>query len=114
VDTPGLAAALPRFHDLMGPVLRAPAEGVDTIIWLATERQAGRRDGRLFLDRRARPFDRVPATRLDGAARRRLWHEVVHLSGALDPLTRGQDHPGRDTITAPRTTGGSAVDEAPR
>jgi NAD(P)-dependent dehydrogenase (short-subunit alcohol dehydrogenase family) len=86
VDTPGLAAALPRFHGLMGPTLRTPAEGVDTIIWLATERQADRRGGRLFLDRRARPFDRVPATRLDGAARRRLWDAVVGLSGAHDPL----------------------------
>jgi NAD(P)-dependent dehydrogenase (short-subunit alcohol dehydrogenase family) len=95
VDTPGLAEALPGFHRIMGPALRTPAEGVDTIIWLATERLAGWRGGRLFLDRRARPFDRVPATRLDRAARRRLWDEVIRLSGVPDPLGYGRQSRSR-------------------
>ena len=37
--------------------------------------------GQLFLDRRPRPFDRVPATRLSPAERRRLWDAVVALAG---------------------------------
>lgn len=34
VDTPGLAAGLPSFIHL-GPLLRSPAEGADTVAWLA-------------------------------------------------------------------------------
>ncbi len=78
-DTPGLAESLPGFYGLMRPVLRSPAEGADTIVWLAIDRAADRPDGRLYLDRRPRPFDRLPATRLDAADRRRLWDEVARL-----------------------------------
>jgi hypothetical protein len=85
VDTPGLAEALPMFHRAMGPLLRTPMEGIDTTLWLATDPEAGHRGGELFLDRRARPFDRVPMTRLDATDRRRLWDLVVGLSGLPDP-----------------------------
>ena len=84
-DTPGLADQLPAFHRLMGPLLRTPVEGVDTISWLATHSDPASTSGRLFLDRRPRPFDRVPATRLSSDDRRRLWDLVVELTGAPDP-----------------------------
>lgn len=84
-DTPGLAGALPRFSRRMRPILRTPAEGADTIVWLAT-RPTGGRGGRLYLDRRPRPFDRLPATRLTAADRRRLWGLVRELSGSVDPI----------------------------
>lgn len=84
-DTPGLAEALPGFHGLLGPLLRSPREGIDTIAWLAGDPEAGHRGGQLFLDRRPRPFDRVPATRLSPRQRRDLWDAVVRLSGAPDP-----------------------------
>jgi NAD(P)-dependent dehydrogenase (short-subunit alcohol dehydrogenase family) len=87
VDTPGLAEALPGFYDLMRPMLRTPDEGIDTALWLATDRSPTHQDGRLYLDRRARPFDRIPATRLSAAERRRLWDAVVRLA----------DLPGRAT-----------------
>jgi dehydrogenase/reductase SDR family protein 12 len=80
-DTPGLANSLPGFYGLMRPALRSPAEGADTVAWLAADQAAGRPSGRLYLDRRPRPFDRLPATRLDAADRRRLWDEVVRLVG---------------------------------
>ena len=79
-DTPGLEAALPGFSRLVGPWLRTPREGADTILWLATSPEAEGRTGRLFLDRRERPFDRLPSTRLDAADRRRLWDEVLALT----------------------------------
>jgi dehydrogenase/reductase SDR family protein 12 len=85
-DTPGLAEALPGFHRVMGPLLRTPAQGVDTIAWLAADVEAGREGGQLFLDRRARPFDRLPSTRLSGSQRRWLWDTVVDLTGMVDPL----------------------------
>ena len=78
-DTPGLAESLPGFYGFMRPFLRSPAEGADTISWLAAERSSERPFGRLYLDRRARPFDRIRATRLSAAERRRLWDEVVRL-----------------------------------
>jgi NAD(P)-dependent dehydrogenase (short-subunit alcohol dehydrogenase family) len=84
-DTPGLADTLPGFYRFMGPLLRTPAEGADTIVWLAADPGASGRSGRLFLDRRPRPFDRIPSTRLSAADRRRLWDLVVGLSGGPDP-----------------------------
>ncbi len=84
-DTPGLRDALPRFRTLLRPILRSTAEGADTCLWLAGGGAPGRRDGRLYLDRRERPFDRVPWTRLDGAARAALWDRVVSLAGLPDP-----------------------------
>lgn len=79
-DTPGLAESLPGFYELMRPVLRSPAEGADTITWLATDTTADRPRGRLYLDRRPRPYDRVPGTRLRADERRRLWESVVSLT----------------------------------
>jgi NAD(P)-dependent dehydrogenase (short-subunit alcohol dehydrogenase family) len=85
-DTPGLAEALPTFHRRMRPLLRTPEEGAETLLWLAAAREAGAFTGGLFLDRRHRPFDRVPGTRLSIGDRRRLWDAVVALSGTPDPL----------------------------
>lgn len=83
-DTPGLAEALPGFYRRMHRILRTPAEGADTIVWLATLAIAG--GGKLYLDRRPRPFDRVPSTRLKAADRRRLWNAVLELSESPDPM----------------------------
>lgn len=85
-DTPGLAESLPGFHGLMRPLLRTPAEGADTIVWLATDADTTATGGRLYLDRRPRPFDRFPFTRLSASERRRLWDLVVEMAGAPDPL----------------------------
>ncbi len=85
-DTPGLAESLPGFYDLMRPLLRTPGDGVDTIVWLAATRAGRARSGALYLDRRPRPFDRAPTTRVSAADRGRLWDEVVGLSGMPDPL----------------------------
>jgi hypothetical protein len=81
-DTPGLAASLPGFRERLGSWLRSPAEGVDTLLWLAAGPRSEIRSGRLFLDRRERPFDRLPSTRLSRADRRALWSRVAELTGA--------------------------------
>lgn len=85
-DTPGLAATLPGFYGLMEPLLRTPEQGADTIVWLATRPDPMAGSGRLFLDRRPRPFDRIPGTRLEAEDRRRLWDRVVGLAGVPDPI----------------------------
>jgi dehydrogenase/reductase SDR family member 12 len=80
VDTPGIEASLPRFHKLLGPVLRTPAEGADTIVWLGAAEEPLRRPGRFWHDRRERPTHRLPgtATSREGAAR--LWEACERLT----------------------------------
>lgn len=80
-DTPGLAESLPSFYTLMGPILRTPAQGADTILWLAADPGSRAMNGRLLLDRRPRPFDRIPSTRLSAADRQQLWDRVRELAG---------------------------------
>ena len=88
-NTPGLEASLPGFAGLMGGQLRTAAEGVDTVLWLAAAPEARASSGRLFLDRRERPFDRIPSTRLSAADRANLWDAVVEMTGEADPAPRG-------------------------
>lgn len=89
--TPGLAASLPGFYRLIGGQLRSAAQGADTILWLAAAPEARATSGRLFMDRRPRPFDRLPSTRLPATDRRRLWDQVLALTGEPDPTPE----PGR-------------------
>ena len=49
---PGSQASLPRFNRVMGPFLRDPAAGADTIVWLAGRRGAARSSGDFWHDRR--------------------------------------------------------------
>jgi len=83
VGTPGISAALPRFYSLLGPVLRSPAEGADTLVWLAADGAALSESGRFWHDRRRRGTHRVPSTwRADTAQeRRRLWEFCCERSG---------------------------------
>jgi NAD(P)-dependent dehydrogenase (short-subunit alcohol dehydrogenase family) len=79
VATPGLASGLPSFAKL-GPLLRTPAQGADTVVWLAAgeARRPGLSDPLaegFFHDRRRRSEYHVPGTArgagaTDGA---RLW-----------------------------------------
>ncbi len=88
-DTPGLADSLPGFYRSMRPILRSAEQGVDTITWLATSDEIDAPGGHLYLDRRQRPFDRLPATRLSAADRQELWEQISELSG-IDPDRAGQ------------------------
>jgi len=92
-DTRGLREALPRFRAVMRPLLRDAGQGADTAVWLAAGGAADRPTGQLYLDRRARPFDRVPWTRLGPSARRELWDRVVELSGIAPPASGSRPQP---------------------
>jgi dehydrogenase/reductase SDR family member 12 len=74
-DTPGLGTALPGFSHIVGPLLRTPEEGADTIAWLAAAPEAAAQSGLFFLDRRARAKHRLRRTRRPDEAREaaRLW-----------------------------------------
>jgi dehydrogenase/reductase SDR family protein 12 len=93
VDTPGLHDSLPTFGRIMGPVLRTPAQGADTIVWLAAAAEPLRSSGRLWLDRAPRSEHKLRSTRPrdDVADGTRLWEWCTRrtagasLSGAGNP-----------------------------
>jgi NAD(P)-dependent dehydrogenase (short-subunit alcohol dehydrogenase family) len=86
--TPGLAEALPRFERVLSPLLRSPDQGADTITWLCGAPAAEIGRGRLWLDRRPRPTVYRPGTGTSPTEARRLWDQVVDLTGGPDPLPR--------------------------
>jgi NAD(P)-dependent dehydrogenase (short-subunit alcohol dehydrogenase family) len=85
-DTPGVARSLPTFRRVVGPLLRTPAEGADTLIWLVVDDGAPlKQGGRFWLDRRPRPLHRLASTRRSDTAeeRERLWSWAVKKSGLV-------------------------------
>jgi dehydrogenase/reductase SDR family protein 12 len=83
-DTPGLARSLPAFRRLVGPLLRTPADGADTLVWLAVDEGAPLREsGRFWHDRRPRPLHRLASTRRSDTPgeRERLWDWCLQKSG---------------------------------
>jgi len=75
-DTPGVQQSLPAFHRLTRAVLRSPAEGADTIVWLAASRRAGESTGGFYFDRERRGTHWLPFTRESEEERRELWRRV--------------------------------------
>jgi NAD(P)-dependent dehydrogenase (short-subunit alcohol dehydrogenase family) len=77
-DTPGLAAALPGFHRVMGPILRSPQQGADTIVWLATTGAGRLGSGQFWHDRRPRSEYLLPWTRESSPAiAAQLWERLA-------------------------------------
>lgn len=85
-DTPGVDASLPTFAKVMGPLLRSPEQGADTLVWLAADDEPLRSNGKFWLDRRQRPIHKLPTTkRTDTPTRRaQLWDWVSQAAGT-DP-----------------------------
>lgn len=67
VDTGGLAEGMPGLFRLTRPALRTPAEGADTLVWLAGAPEAAESSGLLWHDRRPRPIDRTSRTAMSPA-----------------------------------------------
>lgn len=84
-DTPGVQDALPRFRQLTKPLLRSPAQGADTIVWLAAADAPSLGTGGFWHDRRRRPTHLLPRTRESEADRAQLWQLLCGLSGWSDP-----------------------------
>lgn len=78
--TPGVSDALPGFEKIIGPLLRTPEQGADTIVWLtsAPESEIGT-DG-FWLDRRRRPEAYLPNTRTTSARVAALWDAVAEFA----------------------------------
>lgn len=81
VATPGLAVSLPGFYRRLAPWLRTPAQGADTIVWLAAAPDAARASGHFWLDRKIRATHVIRRTRT-------TMQEDAALVQALDLLCK--------------------------
>jgi dehydrogenase/reductase SDR family member 12 len=80
-DTPGIQSSLPHFYRATRPLLRTPAEGADTIVWLGAAAEPALRSGLFWHDRRPRPTHLLRRTRETAAERDSLWAQCAELSG---------------------------------
>jgi NAD(P)-dependent dehydrogenase (short-subunit alcohol dehydrogenase family) len=85
-DTPGVDEGLPTFAKVMGPFLRTPEQGADTLVWLAADDAALESNGGFWLDRVSRSIHKLPTTKRTDTAERReqLWSRVAELAGVDD------------------------------
>lgn len=90
-DTPGVEESLPTFRRVVGPFLRTPEQGVDTLIWLAADDAGSANSGLFWHDRRPREIHRLGSTRRSDTPERRvgLWNLVTELAGWAPGSTLG-------------------------
>ena len=84
-DTPGLETGLPGFRTVLGPILRSPEEGADTIVWLAAAEEPGRLTGKFWLDRAPRSTTKLVPSGATPEERERLWALCERMTGAEIP-----------------------------
>ena len=87
-DTPGVESSLPKFHKLVGPLLRTPNQGADTAVWLAADDGLPlSTTGKFWLDRRQRSIHKLPSTRKTDTPQRRaeLWQWCLDHAAVGDP-----------------------------
>jgi NAD(P)-dependent dehydrogenase (short-subunit alcohol dehydrogenase family) len=72
-DTPGVRSALPRFFAVTRRILRTPAEGADTALFLALAGRARAANGCFYFDRAPAPTHLRAGTRETTQERTRLW-----------------------------------------
>ncbi|CAN5496857.1 hypothetical protein BH24ACT4_BH24ACT4_19750 [soil metagenome] len=75
-NTPGVTDALPGFDKVMGPILRTPEEGADSLVWLVATPAEEIEPGALYHDRRVRGTVRWPGTGTSAVDRARLLRLV--------------------------------------
>ncbi|MBM4383575.1 MAG: SDR family NAD(P)-dependent oxidoreductase [Deltaproteobacteria bacterium] len=75
-DTPAVASSLPRFRRVTEALLRTPAEGADTIVWLAAAPREKLEEGAFYFDRKRRSEHFLPWTRESARERAALWRYV--------------------------------------
>jgi hypothetical protein len=80
-DTPAVRTSLPRFWNTMQGRLRSPAEGADTLVWLAASPAVRGETGRFWFDRRPRSTHLLPWTREDARSRQALLRLCERVTG---------------------------------
>lgn len=79
-DTPAVRASLPTFWRLTRGRLRVPAQGADTVLWLAMSEDAGRHPTAFWFDRAPRSAYLLPRTRERAEDRQALWDLCARLA----------------------------------
>jgi dehydrogenase/reductase SDR family member 12 len=92
-DSPGIRDALPGFSRLIGPILRTPEEGVDTLVWLASAGEPAATSGQLWLDRRRRPIHRLARTRDSRVERESLLEQCAALAREIPGVAEQPPRP---------------------
>ena len=87
-DTPGVDAGIPGFGKVMGPLLRSPEQGADTMVWLAADDSIEEKTGSFWHDRAVRSTHKFRGTaRTDTPARRdALWSWCEQHTGVSPEL----------------------------
>jgi len=83
--TPGVEQSLPRFWQITRPILRTPAAGADTIVWLAVCDKAAAQPGLFWFDRKPRSLHLLPRTQHTTEEANHLWASV-HEWAQLNPI----------------------------
>lgn len=81
-DTPAVRTSLPRFRAITKGILRSPAEGADTVTWLAAASSVKGRTGLFWFDREPVPTHLLAWTRETAAEREALEAALVRWAGA--------------------------------
>jgi len=89
VDTPGLQQSLTGFHQQMRAWLRSPAEGADTITWLAASPEAAQTSGLFWRDRLPRATHVFPGTKASPSQQQELPRRLEELASTI--LERSAD-----------------------
>lgn len=79
-DTPGVSDSLPTFSKVIGPLLRSPEEGADTMVWLAATDEPVS-SGKFWLDRTPRTTHMSNKTKERPEDRTALVAALKELSG---------------------------------
>ena len=85
VNTLSIAASLPTFRRIMGPMLRNADQGADTIVWLSSNPRALESSGQFWMDRRPRSKHRFKRTESGDAEAGRLWAFLCEATGWVPP-----------------------------
>jgi dehydrogenase/reductase SDR family member 12 len=91
--TPGLESSLPGFTRVVGPLLRSPEEGADTVVHLALAPRVGTAmaGGAFWHDRRPRSTDRLARTVTTDDERGALWARLTEDAGLAPIEDRAED-----------------------
>lgn len=79
-DTPSVASSLPRFRRVTEAILRSPAQGADTIVWLAAAPREKLEPGAFYFDRKRRSPHLLPWTRAGDREAPMLWRLLAKLT----------------------------------
>lgn len=88
--TAGVERSLPTFNKLMGPFLRTPEQGADTMVWLAADPEAATHSGELWFDREIVPKHFIERTKETLEDRDALWEGLSLLTGS-DTVPAGEE-----------------------